>query len=85
MINPYGVQRDYGLWLEEVERRDGQARGLAHEVGRARRCKRGTEAELRHSLAAAPQDDRTPRGSGRFRVLDFLRGPRPRPARETYA
>ena len=57
MINPYGVQREYGLWLEDVERRQGQARGLAHEVGLARRRAAATEAELRRAISVANLED----------------------------
>ena len=73
MINPYGVQREYGLWLEEVERRQGQARGLAHEVGLARRRAAATEAELRRSLNPPPVGEGATRGRGRFALTGLLR------------
>ena len=75
MINPHGVQREYSLLLEDLERRAGRARGLAHEVGRAQRRKEGAEAKLWRSLAAASSDDRMPQGRGGFGVLDLLRRP----------
>jgi hypothetical protein len=85
MINPYGVQREYGLWLEDVERRDGRARGLAHEVGRARRCKDAADAELRLSLSAQPAHEQAPPQRGRAALVRLLGVLRLRPARETYA
>ena len=85
MINPYGVQREYGLWLEEAERRQGRARGLAHEVGRTRRCKEAVATELRRSLGTSPEATGEPHRGG-FAPLDLLRGLRLRSrlVRKTY-
>ncbi len=86
MINPYGVQREYGLWLEEAERRQGRARGLAHEVGRTRRRKEAVATELRRTLGTALGPAREPHRGG-FALLDLLRGLRLRSrlVRKTYA
>ena len=87
MINPYGVQREYGLWLEDVEQRQGQARGLAHEVGRGQRRKGAADAELRLSLLAQPAHEQAPSPRGGMALVSLLRELwlRLRPARETYA
>ena len=87
MINPYGVQREYGLWLEEAERQQGRARGLAHEVGQTRRRKEAATAELRRSLSTPPAAVGEPHRGGRFAPLELLRGLRLRSrlVRKTYA
>ena len=56
MMNPYGVQRDYRLGLDELERQHGRETGRLHEVGAERRRRDAAAARLDLMLAEAADD-----------------------------
>jgi hypothetical protein len=72
MMNPYGVQRDYRLGLDELERRQGRQAGRLHEVGAERRRQGAAAARLDLMLAQAT-DNRPRRGLSGPPALGLVR------------
>jgi len=58
MMNPYGVQREYHLGLNELERQHGRQTGRLHEVGAERRRQDAAAARLGLMLAEVTEDIR---------------------------
>ena len=56
MMNPYGVQREYRLGLDELERQHGRQTGRLHEVGAERRRQDAAAAQLDLMLAQGTED-----------------------------
>ena len=72
MMNPYGVQRDYRLGLDELERQHGRETGRLHEVGAERRRRDAAAARLDLMLAEAA-DERPRRGGAGRPGIGLLR------------
>ena len=72
MMNPYGVQREYRLGLDELERQHGRQSGRLHEVGAEQRRKDAAAAQLDLMLAEAA-DERPRRGIGGLLAISLVR------------
>ena len=72
MMNPYGVQREYRLGLDELERQHGRQTARLHEMGAERRRRDAAAARLDLMLAGT-SDERPRRGLSGSPALGLAR------------
>ncbi len=72
MMNPYGVQREYRLGLDDLERQHGRQTGRLHEVGVERRRQDAAAAQLDLMLAEVTED-RPRRGIAGLPAISLVR------------